>query len=185
MIRDFSAESIEAGCTKANLRQDVEARVEELCREERAQVREMRMREVGTGELDEATLHLDEVGYDTTNTHEAFLQWVDAKGTLAGFLRLSLPHPDYVHAHSDELPIGPSEAMIREVHVYGRAAQLDETNGTHAQHTGLGRALVERACEIAAEKGHARINVISAVGTREYYRNLGFEDGALYQSKEL
>ena len=43
-----------------------------------------------------------------------------------------------------------------------------------AQHHGLGRLLVERACEIAQDVGYARINVISAIGTREYYRHLGF-----------
>jgi len=74
--------------------------------------------------------------------------------------------------------------MIREVHVYGFATRIS-ADGTSAQHRGLGRALVERACETAREAGYSRINVISAVGTREYYRNLGFSDGKLYQYREL
>jgi len=45
--------------------------------------------------------------------------------------------------------------------------------------------LVERACEIARDAGYARINVISAIGTREYYRHLGFYDHGLYLQKEL
>ena len=45
--------------------------------------------------------------------------------------------------------------------------------------------LVERACEIARDAGYARINVISAIGTREYYRHLGFCDHGLYLQKEL
>lgn len=49
----------------------------------------------------------------------------------------------------------------------------------------LGRLLVERACEIARDAGYARINVISAIGTREYYRHLGFYDHGLYLQKEL
>lgn len=78
----------------------------------------------------------------------------------------------------------PDAAMIREVHVYGTAAQI-HGEGQNAQHTGLGRALVVRACHMAADAGFSRINVISAVGTREYYRNLGFSDNGLYLTKDL
>ena len=83
-------------------------------------------------------------------------------------------------------PILPGEAMIREVHVYGAVAGIHQ-EGQAAQHRGLGRRLVERACEIARDAGYDRINVISAIGTREYYRKLGFasaHDG-LYQQKTL
>ena len=74
--------------------------------------------------------------------------------------------------------------MIREVHVYGKVERLHEAQeGT--QHLGLGRKLVARACEIAREHGRTRIFVISAVGTREYYRKLGFADNGLYQSTAL
>lgn len=81
-------------------------------------------------------------------------------------------------------PLGPGEAMIREVHVYGQVAGLHRTSGG-AQHRGLGRALVERACTIARERGYRAVNVISAVGTRGYYRGLGFEDNGLYQQRRL
>ncbi len=76
------------------------------------------------------------------------------------------------------------EAMIREVHVYGAVAALHHAS-TGAQHTGLGRKLVARACDIARDAGYKRINVISAVGTREYYEHLGFEQRGLYQQKRL
>ena len=74
--------------------------------------------------------------------------------------------------------------MIREVHVYGMAARVGEEGGA-AQHHGLGRKLVERACELARAAGYERINVISAVGTREYYRHLGFYDHSLYQQGKI
>ena len=82
------------------------------------------------------------------------------------------------------IPVRAGEAMIREVHVYGVATHLGE-DGTSAQHSGLGRQLVERACDIARAEGYERINVISAVGTRAYYRRLGFVDHGLYQQREL
>jgi elongator complex protein 3 len=87
---------------------------------------------------------------------------------------------------SAQLPIAPGEAMIREVHVYGAVAGIHQ-EGQAAQHRGLGKRLVERACEIAHDVGYDCINVISAIGTREYYRKLGFAaaHNGLYQQKAL
>lgn len=179
MIRDFSSNDIKAGNKKPNLRQLVESRLPAG-----GSVREIRFREVGTGAVHLDDLRLEVVAYDTTNTSERFLQWVDSDGRIAGFLRLSLPHAAYVDAHGGELPVVPLEAMIREVHVYGAVARLGEA-GESAQHAGLGRRLVERACELAAAAGYRRVNVISAVGTREYYRGLGFCDHGLYQQRDI
>jgi elongator complex protein 3 len=54
-----------------------------------------------------------------------------------------------------------------------------------AQHSGLGRRLVERAQRVACQKGYRRLAVISAIGTRRYYGRLGFERGELYMVKNL
>ena len=180
MIRDISAVDIVAGSKKTNLRQMVEA--SDALRD--GVVREIRFREIAGDEVELDELVLDEVAYETTNTSERFLQWATPRGKIAGFLRLSLPHAEYVAAQADELPGELGCAMIREVHVYGQVANLHRADGS-AQHLGLGRQLVERACEIAREAGFARINVISSVGTRDYYRKLGFADGELYQVREL
>ena len=180
MIRDFSSNDILVGNKKPNLRQLVERRLQEAG--EGAEVQEIRFREVGTRSFDASSLSLDIVPYATTNTRERFLQWITPDNRIAGFLRLSLPDLRYVNALSSELPVREGEAMIREVHVYGVATQLGE-DGVSAQHIGLGRRLVERACEIAREEGYTKVNVISAVGTREYYRGLGFHDNGLYQQR--
>jgi elongator complex protein 3 len=180
MIRDISAQDILAGNKKTNLRQMVESRLAQTG----AHVDEIRYREIGTRPFDPAELALSVVPYETDVTRERFLQWTCADGRIVGFLRLSLPDAAYVRAHEQDLPIAPDEAMIREVHVYGAAARIHRA-GAAAQHHGLGHALVERACEIARDEGYARINVISSVGTREYYRHLGFRDNGLYQTREL
>jgi len=99
-------------------------------------------------------------------------------------LRLSLPKANYLRAHRSILPVNQDEAMIREVHIYGRVARL-HAGGAGAQHFGLGKQLTEAACEIARAQGYAKINVISSVGTREYYRGLGFKDNGLYQQRGL
>ena len=75
--------------------------------------------------------------------------------------------------------------MIREVHVFGRVEKLQHAGIYNAQHRGLGTQLVNRACELASRAGYQRINVISAVGTRGYYRKLGFYDNGLYQQRML
>lgn len=180
MIRDISAHDIMTGNKKVNLRQLVDL---ELAK--RAQpVQEIRSREIAFGAAANDELSLSEVAYETTNTHEVFLQWVTPDNRIAGFLRLSMPNADYANAHATDLPINAGEAMIREVHVYGRVAGLHQ-GGENAQHRGLGRMLIERACNIARENGYTAINVISAIGTRGYYRKQGFTDNGLYQQRSL
>ncbi|MDO4536590.1 MAG: tRNA uridine(34) 5-carboxymethylaminomethyl modification radical SAM/GNAT enzyme Elp3 [Coriobacteriales bacterium] len=168
MIRDISSTDIIAGNKKTNLRQMVDAR---LARKG-AQVREIRSREVATSDVTLSDLQLVCVPYTTTVSEEHFLQWVTSENHIAGFLRLSLPHDR-------------SEAMIREVHVYGRVAAIHESEAGGAQHLGLGKRLVEEACRQARAAGYDAINVISSVGTRAYYRSLGFADGELYQRRPL
>ena len=180
MIRDFSAGDIQAGNKKGNLRQLVDL---ELARRG-AHVDEIRSREVALDAPDLGELRLDEVAYETTVADERFLQWVDSRGRIAGFCRLSLPREEAVRGLGVDAPVALGEAMIREVHVYGVAARL-HGGGSATQHLGLGRRLVERACQIARERGYATLNVISAVGTRGYYRKLGFIDAGLYQRRTL
>lgn len=198
MIRDIPAQNILVGNKKINLRQTVETEAERRAAAAGKPIEEIRHREISVGGADVGELSLKEEAYRTTVTDERFLQWVAPDGRIAGFLRLSLPHADALARLDGELeaqagkgahpgclpPIRPGEAMIREVHVYGRVAGLHRS-GAGAQHHGLGRALVERACAIAHEQGYRAVNVISAVGTRGYYRNLGFRNNGLYQQRSL
>jgi len=117
--------------------------------------------------------------YDASVAEEVFLEALTPEGRLVGFLRLSLPR----------LPGGIPEiaasALIREVHVYGSLVGLGESRAGAAQHQGLGQRLVAAAVERARRAGFADLAVISAVGTRGYYRSLGFFDGELYQHRRL
>ena len=179
MIRDISTTDIIAGNKKPNLRQLVE---EELRKQGKSSdIQEMRFREIGTSSVNEDELKLQDATYETSNTTEHFLQWVTEGNKLAGFLRLSLPNQDLI---PNPYSLIPKTAMIREVHVYGKVAEIHK-QGDGAQHLGLGHKLIAKACEIAENAGYEKINVISAVGTREYYRSLGFFDDGLYQAKFL
>ena len=195
--RDISAPDIKAGNKKVNLRQLVEQRIDS----EGLATAEIRHREVSLANVAAEDLSLEVVEYETTATSERFLQWVTSQGKIAGFLRLSLPHANAIaqlneeyeaatsktaeQRHTLPFPLQVGEAMIREVHVYGRVEKLQHAGINNAQHRGLGTQLVNRACELASRAGYQRINVISAVGTRGYYRKLGFYDNGLYQQRML
>ena len=179
MIRDFSAQDIVAGSREANLRQAVEDTVAAYAKTQGVPVQEIRMREIAGEQPSANELAMHTYEYETLVSTERFLSWTTQDGSIAGFLRLSLPQPEAATA-----ALGSPDAMIREVHVYGRVSELG-LQQPGAQHRGLGRTLVEEACRQAAEKGYPAIKVISAVGTREYYRGLGFADTGLYQTREL
>jgi elongator complex protein 3 len=166
MIRDFSSNDIVAGNKKTNFRQLVDR---ELTRQ-KIKVHEIRTREIKGRQITVDELQLRDIKYQITVSEEHFLQWVTSDNLIAGFLRLSLPNNSKI-------------AMIREIHVYGVASVLAQT--TNAQHLGLGKKLVQKATELARKRQYRTLRVISAVGTREYYRNLGFHDEPLYQVKDI
>lgn len=175
IIRDIPGTDIVEGNRMTNFRQVVE---NELAKHgERS--RDIRAREVGQHAIDPADLHLDELHYEVSTGREVFLQFITETRQIAGFLRLSLPEIDPI---TDELR---GAAMIREVHVYGQSMEIGEAASGRAQHAGLGTRLIERAVEIARAEGYERMAVISAIGTRDYYRKRGFADGGLYQLRAL
>jgi elongator complex protein 3 len=180
LMRDISAPEIVAGVTKSNLRQVVQRRLHEAG----TPCRCIRCREVRAHPVDPSTLRLEALSYPTDHSHEVFLSAVTPDNRLAGFLRLSLPKQP---AHIAEID---GQAIIRQVQVYGLAVALDglvpsAQPGSRAQHQGIGRHLIEEAQARAREEGFSRLAVIAAVGTRPYYRMLGFEPGELYMSKAL
>ena len=177
IIRDIPANYIAAGSTTSNLRVVVKREMKQLglhcnC---------IRCREVKGDKLDTTTLQLGSMRYETDATTEHFLDYVTPNGRLAGFLRLSLPSPDVPRDEILEELHGC--AVIREVHILGPALEIGAASHGEAQHAGLGTRLVERAVQIARDGGYRRIAVISAIGTREYYRKIGFELGELYMAR--
>jgi len=173
VIRDFSSDDIVDGNRIANLREVAEAEL----RRSGVSCRDIRTREIRGMTIDPEALALTELCYETAIGDEVFLQFVTPEDRLVAFLRLSLPR---VEPGDDELS---GRALIREVHVYGGAVGVGRRTPERAQHLGLGRRLIERAGERAAEAGFEELAVISAVGTRPYYRMLGFRDGDLYQHR--
>jgi elongator complex protein 3 len=179
VIRDIPAHYIVAGSKQSQLREVVQREMKR--RGTRCHC--LRCREVRGAKVNAAELQFDDFTYETDATTEHFLSYVTPQGKVAGFLRLSLPSAHV--PHHEILDEVRGCAMVRELHVYGPALHVGTASHGEAQHSGLGRRLAAHALDIARQAGYTRIAVISAIGTREYYRKLGFELGELYMTRVL
>ena len=101
-------------------------------------------------------------------------------GRMAAFVRLRLPSD---RAHRPEMR---GSAVVRELRVYGRQVRVGGRRPDAWQHRGLGASLMEAAQKAAREDfGSSRLLVTSAVGTRGYYRRLGYARLGPYMAKDL
>ena len=75
---------------------------------------------------------------------------------------------------------------MRELHVYGQVVALHERNAGQFQHQGYGHHLLREAERIARDEHKSKIlAVIAGVGTRGYYRKMGYELHGPYMVKQL
>lgn len=175
VVRDISSDDIVVGNKKSNFRQIAEKSLES----KGVKINDIRYREIKNEKVEFTDLNLNIVEFDTSVSKEFFLEYITKEDKIAGFLRLSLPMKEvFIKELKDA-------ALIREVHVYGTSLGIGKKDGERPQHSGLGSKLIKEAEKISLDRGFERISVISSVGTREYYRKLGYELGELYQSKHI
>lgn len=181
LIRDIPSESISGGNKITNLREVVKKEVAKRG----IKCKCIRCREVMGSKIDEE-LGYDDLYYETDNGDERFLSFNGKNdGKLYAFLRLRLPETEN-KLISDNFPELKGAALVRELHTYGKLARLNKTSGSKlVQHKGLGRKLMQDAEKIAREKGYKQMAVISGIGTREYYRKLGYSLKGTYMVKPL
>ena len=75
---------------------------------------------------------------------------------------------------------------MRELHVYGTAVGVHDRQRGKFQHQGYGALLMREAERIARDEHRSKkLAVISGVGTRHYYRKLGYELEGPYMVKTL
>jgi elongator complex protein 3 len=178
IIRDIPSTHVVSGNKRTSLRQDVQA---ELARRgERCNC--IRCREVRGERIDLQNLRLDDLTYHPDGAEEHFLSFVTPEDKIAGFLRLSLPGKGSPVTGLEDLA---GAAIIREVHVYGQSLGVGVEQAGAAQHAGLGTRLLAEADKTARARGFGKMAVISAVGTRRYYLERGFERGELYLTKRV
>jgi elongator complex protein 3 len=210
--RDIPMPLVTSGVEHGNLRELALARMKDLglkCRDVRT--REVGIQNIHNNILPER-VDLVRRDYTANGGWETFLAYEDPyQDILIGLLRLRKCsqemtfRPELTTNTMDGkiVPI-PSQAeeekqyeqeqktqniqcsIVRELHVYGSVVPVHERDPTKFQHKGFGTLLMEEAERIAREEhGSLKIAVISGVGTRNYYRRLGYELDGPYMSKLL
>ncbi len=167
IMREIPTDYLVAGTVRIDLRKVVE---DEL-RNKKIKLKEIRYREVGFAKNLNENLKLKISKYSASDGKEFFLEIVNKDYILFGLCRLRIFN---------------KEAIIRELHVYGKSLKLGE-KGLISQHRGLGKKLLEKAEEITRKNKITKLKIISGVGVREYYKKFGdkLEKKGEYMVKKL
>jgi elongator complex protein 3 len=190
--RDIPAGLIAAGVRASNIRQLVQGRL----RERGLRCACIRCREVGrlgterpgrgTASPDPRGLVVREERYGASGGEELFLSLELPEGdALVAYARVRRPSP---RAWRPELA---GAAVLREVRVLGEVLPLharprDDAGSLEWQHRGLGARLVGLSEEAARAWGMDRLAVMAGMGTRGYFRRLGYSlDGPYMVSPRL
>jgi elongator complex protein 3 len=178
LVRDIPKESIVAGVTSINLRQIIKKEMDK----QNLACQCIRCREIKDQVIDIKKIVQKELIYDANFGKEHFLTY-ETNNKLISLLRLRIPS-QYFNNEKHFIEELNNCALIREVHTYGKQAQIG--NKSNSQHFGFGRKLIEKAENIAKEKyGIKKMAVISGVGVREYYRKFGYKLVGTYMIKDL
>lgn len=180
ILRDFPSELVLEGTKTLNLRQIIHQRgIKCKC---------VRCREIKGQKFENQNVEIRETWYDANQGKEVFIQAEEPNlDKLIGLVRLRLtPQED---SSTDISELKGNTALIRELHVYGQQKSLKKKRGevlkSESQHQGFGKRLMNHAEKVAKENGFNKIAVISAIGTREYYRKLGYELEGTYMTKKI
>ena len=173
--RDIPTNFTTSGVDRTNLRQYVDIKL----KERGIKCNCIRCREPMQKEISWNNIKLNKIQYQSSNGTEVFLSIDDMKNDLIlGFCRLRIPFKPF------RKEITNNSAGIRELHIYGSLTQLNEIG--NVQHKGLGKQLLQEAEKISKEEFDCKkLLVISGIGVKQYYKNLGFKYDGYYMSKQL
>ena len=185
--REIESEDILYGYKSSNIRQILQQKLTE----QGLQCNCIRCREVGIKKLtnyENIKISTKRIDYDSSNGKEIVLSLEDDENNiLFGFLRLrklAKPHRTELREKN-----GNPSAIVRELHVFGQLVDIGSNNDfliSSSQHKGYGSKLLEIAENIVKnEFGLNTISIISAIGTRQYYKKFGYLLNGPYVSKEL
>ena len=170
--RDVPTKYWEAGVEMTNLRQFTEGKYQNKSRDIRA--REPKGKPINWDKIEIKVME-----YAASQGKEFFIAAEDFENdVLIGFCRLRFP-AEFLRAE-----ITPQSALIRELHVYGTATAIGDEG--IVQHKGWGKKLMQKAEELAQERGKNKIVVIAGVGVRQYYEDkLGYVKEGPYMVKKI
>ena len=183
--RDIPAHLIEAGVNRSDLREIVLQRL----KEEGIRCRCIRCREVGHRRLkddvkpDPDNVKIQAAKEKASEGTDIFISVEDSvKDVLVGYLRLRIPSEK---AHRSEI-VPETTSIVRELHVYGPLVPVGRHLAKAWQHKGYGGLLLSEGERISREDyDRKKVVVISALGTKQYYRRFGYDYDGPYVSKRL
>jgi elongator complex protein 3 len=182
--REIEPKDIIAGPKMGNLRQIVLRKLHD----QGLRCNCIRCREVGIGGKGSVLMDdivLNRTDYVAAHGAEVFLSLeIPCHSKILGFLRLRRTY----NPHRKELKQERNTcAIVRELHIYGPMLNVgSRIEDRSYQHRGYGAQLMQEAERIASEEFEVpKLSVISAVGTREYYKKLGYQIDGPYMSKVL
>jgi elongator complex protein 3 len=172
--RDIPTSATEAGVDRTNLRQYIG----KIMKERKIACRCIRCREPRNAAAEITGNRIVVREYGASGGREFFISAEDGnEKVLLGFCRLRFP------SASLRKEIASGTALVRELHVFGTAAALGKMGDV--QHRGHGKALLMKAEQIAKGHNMKKIIVISRIGARGYYRNLGYRREGPYMAKKI
>jgi len=174
ILRDFPSDLVLKGSKTLNMRQ--------LLKDKKVQCKCIRCREIKDQAFDIKNTEIQSYKYQSNQATEYFISVVEPQlDKLIGLVRLRCLNNSDVF-----IPELKDAAIVRELHVYGKQESLSKTKlNSKSQHLGLGTKLMQAAEAQAKLEGYKKIAVISAIGTREYYKKLGYHLDGSYMLKEL
>ncbi|UCD20564.1 MAG: tRNA uridine(34) 5-carboxymethylaminomethyl modification radical SAM/GNAT enzyme Elp3 [archaeon] len=145
VMREIPPDFLVAGTIRIDLRREIQKRF--------SKCKCIRCREIGFALLNKKEvkkgLKLKITKYRASKGKEFFVEFVNRQDIIFGLIRLRIPDKSRV-------------MFVRELHIYGPALRL-------------GKKLMKTAEKIARKYRCKRIIVISGVGVREYYKELGYK----------
>jgi len=183
ITRDIPSQSVVAGPAKiSNLRQIIA----QDSKKENWKCKCIRCREVGGHYNPKEKLYLFRQVYPASGGREIFLSFENRnRNKLYSLLRLRIPSQYYDNISRSIIPGLKNTAIIREVHTYGQLYPLhDRVALISPQHRGLGKKLIKEAEKIVKKEFKInKIAVISGVGARNYFSELGYRLKNTYMVK--
>lgn len=171
IIRDIPAQYIPEGGVKiSNLRQVLK----ENQKKEGWRCKCIRCREVGENYMPREKMRLFKEGFNSSMGKELFLSFENKKRTkIYSLIRIRIPSQHY-RKEKHFIPALNDSLIVREIHTYGQMVSFFKKD-LAPQHRGLGKKLMEEAEKIAKKQaGIKKVAVIAGIGTRDYYRRLGY-----------
>jgi elongator complex protein 3 len=175
VMREIPPDFLVAGIHEIDLRKVVQDEMKKnkiickciRCREIGFAIRDKKFKEINTN------LKLNIIKYAASKGKEFFLEIINSQDIIFGLVRLRISEKSKI-------------LLVRELHVYGPSIEIGKkAEAKETQHKGLGRKLMLEAELIAKKNKLKSIKVISGVGVREYYKNIGYHLEGDYMVKNL